>query len=73
MNEPHRAYYTERSKSEREKYCILTQIYRTQKDGTDEPICRPEMEIQTQRTGLWTQERVEEGEGGMNGESTMET
>ena len=29
------------------------------------------MEMQTQRTDLWTQGRGEEGEGGMDGESTM--
>ena len=31
------------------------------------------METQTQRTDLWTWGRVEEGEGGMYGESKMET
>ena len=39
------------------------------KDSTDEPICRAAME--TQRTDLWTW--GEEGEGGIYGESNMET
>ena len=30
--------------------------YGIQKDGTDEPICRAAMEMQTQRTDLWAQE-----------------
>ena len=38
---------------------------------TDEPILRAAMEMQTQRTDLWTQGG--EGEGGINGESSMET
>ena len=39
----------------------------------NEPICRAAMETQTQRTDLWTWGSVEEGEGGMYGESKMET
>ena len=31
------------------------------------------METQTQKTDLWTQGLGEEGEGGTNGESNMET
>ena len=42
------------------------------KDNTEEPICRAEMEMQTQRTDLWTW-GWGEGVGGMNGESSMET
>ena len=38
------------------------------KDNTEEPICRAEMEMQTQRTDLWTW-GWGEGEGGMNGDS----
>ena len=46
--EERKAYYTEWSKSEREdKYCILTQVYRMYKDGTDDPICRAVTETQT--------------------------
>ena len=40
-------------------------IYAIQKEGTDEPVYRPAMEMQTQRTDLWSQV-WEEGEGGMN-------
>ena len=47
-------------------------IYGIQKDGTDEIICRAAMEIQTQRTDLWTCEQ-REGEDGMCGKSNMET
>ena len=56
VDEP-RAYYTEWSKSEREKQIssINTYIW-NEKDGTDEPICRAAMETQTQRTGWWTRE-----------------
>ena len=59
---------SEVSQKEKDKYCVLTQVYRVQKDGTDEPICRAVMETQTQRIDLWT---VGEGEGGMNGESSI--
>ena len=41
----HRAYYTEWSKSEKDKYHILTHIYGIQKDGTDKPIYRTAVEI----------------------------
>ena len=63
---------SEVSQKEKNKYCILMHIYGIQKDGTDEPICRTAMDTQTQRTDLWIQGR--EGEGGVNGESSiMET
>ena len=45
----------ELSQKEKDKYCILTHEYEIQKDGIDEPICRATMEMQTQRTDLWTQ------------------
>ena len=35
------------SQKEKDKYCILTHVYGIWKDGTDEPICRAKMEIQT--------------------------
>ena len=41
--------------SQKNKYHILIHIYGIWKDGTDKPICRAAMEIQTQRTDLWTQ------------------
>ena len=43
------------SQKEKNKYRILTHIYGTQKNGTDEPSVRAGIEIQTQRTDLWTQ------------------
>ena len=43
------------SDKEENKYHILTRIYGTQKDGTDEPICRAARETQAQRTDLGTQ------------------
>ena len=46
VDEP-RAYYTEQSKVDRDKYHILTHIYGIQKDGIDEPICRAAKESQT--------------------------
>ena len=39
--------------------CMLTHIYGIQKDSTDEPICMAAVEMQTQRTGLWTQQGKE--------------
>ena len=32
---------------QKDKYCILTHIYGTCKDGTDEPICGAGIEMQT--------------------------
>ena len=46
---------SEISQEEKSKYNILMHIFGTQKDGTVKPICRAAMEIQTQRTDLWTQ------------------
>ena len=42
------------SQNEKYKYYILMHIYRIQKDGADEFICKAAMEKQTQRTDLWT-------------------
>ena len=58
------------SQKERSKYCVLMHIYVIQKD---EIICRAAMETETQRTDLGTQWGGEEGEGGMYGESNIET
>ena len=44
---------------EKEKYHILMHMYEIQKDGTDKPICRAAMEMQTQRIALWTQGEME--------------
>ena len=43
------------SQKEKDKYHILMHIHRTQKDGTDEPIYRAAIEMQTQRMDFWTQ------------------
>ena len=48
---------------EKNKYRILTHICGTQKNGTDEPVCRAETETQMQRTNVWTP-RGESGGGG---------
>ena len=54
------------SQKEKNKYHILTYICGIQKNGTDEPICKAEIETQTQRTNIWTPR--EEGGGGINWE-----
>ena len=46
---------SEVSQKEKNKHCILTHICGIQKNGTDEPICREEIEMQTYRMDLWTQ------------------
>ena len=45
---------SEVSQKEKNKYHILKHTYRIQKDSTDESIHRAAMEMQTQRTDLWT-------------------
>ena len=42
------------SLKEKNKYRILTYICGTQKNGTDEPVFRAEIETQMQRTNVWT-------------------
>ena len=53
---------SEVSQKERNKYCILTHICGLQKNGTDEPGCKAEIETQMQRTNVWTA-RGESGGG----------
>ena len=48
VDEP-RTYYTERSQKEKDKYHILTHIYRIQKHDTEELIYRATME----KLGFW--------------------
>ena len=43
------------SKKEKNKYHIIRHVYGIKKNGTDEPICKEEMEIQVWRTDLWAQ------------------
>ena len=61
---------SEVSQIEKDKYMLLL-ICGTQKNGTDEPVCRAEIETPMQRTNIWTP-RGESGEevggGGMNWE-----
>ena len=38
------------------KFSILTHVYGIW-DGTDESVCRAAVEVQTQRTDLWTSTR----------------
>ena len=45
---------SEVSQKEKDKYRILTHIYRIQKNGSEEFIYRAGMEKQTQRIDLWT-------------------
>ena len=45
---------SEVSQKEKNKYCILAYMCVIQKNGIGEPICRVEIESQTQRTKLWT-------------------
>ena len=45
---------SEVSQKEKNKYHILMHICGIQKNGTDEPVCKAEMETQMQRTNVWT-------------------
>ena len=64
------AIQSEVSQKEKNKYRILTHICGTQKNVTDEPVCRAEIETQMQRTNVWTPrgECGRSGGGGMNWE-----
>ena len=53
---------SEVSQKEKNRYCILTYICGIQKNGTDEPVCKTEIETQMQRTNIWTP-RGESGVG----------
>ena len=46
---------SEVSQKEKDKYRILMHMYGIWKEGTDEPICKAAVEMQTQRMDLWTQ------------------
>ena len=45
---------SEVSQKEKNKYRILMHICGIQKNGTDEPDCKAEIETQMQRTNVWT-------------------
>ena len=57
---------SEVSQKEKNKYRILTHICGIQKNGTDELVCKAEIETQMQRTNVWTP-RGESGGGGGGG------
>ena len=62
---------SEARQKEKNKYHALMHIYGIQKEGTDEPICRAAMEMQTREQTYG--HGGQEGEGGTNGDSSMET
>ena len=45
--EPETVTQNEVSPKEKKRYCILTDIYGIQQNGTDKPICKAEIETQT--------------------------
>ena len=45
---------SEVSQKEKNKYCILMHVCGAWKNGTDEPVCRAEVETQMYRTNVWT-------------------
>ena len=53
---------SEVSQKEKNKYRIFSHIYRTQKNGADEPVYKAEIETQMQSTNVWTP-RGESGRG----------
>ena len=57
---------SEVSQKEKNKYCTLMHICGTQKNGTDELVCRADIETQMQRTKVWTPSG-ERGRGGGGG------
>ena len=58
---------SEVSQKEKNRYRILTHICGTQKNGTDELVCRTEIETQMQRTNVWAPSGESGGEGGGGG------
>ena len=55
---------SEVSPKEKDKYRILTHICGIQKNGTDDPVCKAEIEAQMQRTNMWTPRGASAGGGG---------
>ena len=64
---------SEVSQKQKDKYHILMDIYRIQKNATEEFIYRAAVEKQTQRIDLWTWGEGRRLEGEMYGKSDMET
>ena len=53
---------SEVSQKDKDQYSILTHIYGIQKDGNDNPICKPDKETQMYRTDFWSlREKVRVG------------
>ena len=52
---------SEVSQKEKNKYSILMHTYDIQKNGTGEPICRAGIQMQAEKTVLWTQQGKERG------------
>ena len=62
------------SKSEREQQMLYINVFRwnLEKNDTDEPICKAEIETQMYRTNAWTPSG-ERGQGGMTWEAGTDT
>ena len=58
---------SEVSQKEKNKYRLLTHVCGIQKNGTDEPVCKAEIETQMQRTNIWTPKGESGGVGGGGG------
>ena len=58
---------SEVTQKEKNKYHILTHICEMQKNGTDKPVCKAEIETQMQRTKVWTPRGRKWGWGGGGG------
>ena len=52
---------SEVSQKEKNKYHILMHTCGIQKNGTDEPVCKAEIETQMQRTNVWTPRGAKRG------------
>ena len=66
---------SEVSQKEKNKYRILTHTCGMQKNDTDEPVCKAEIETHMQRTNVWTprgESEVGGGGGGMNWETEID-
>ena len=50
------------SQKEKNKFHIISLVCGIWKNGTDELICKAEIESQIQRTNLWTPKEQEQGE-----------
>ena len=51
------------SQKEKNKHHVMLLIYETQKNDTDELICKAEIETQMQKTNVWIPREEEEWDG----------